>query len=372
MKPENKMAMSTVPDLDRHAWLMAENTSPGGKKPDDADIKYACDFLLREWQILPAALPGLVAWAGTRGQRHPDIQRACDRATALRLFGRIQLKVCRRLIDLMRHARVPYVLIKGSATRLTSYADFEERCGKDIDIAVPARYLDEAQRLVHEAGFIASEWDSCAKRFIRADPILRASVEAEHYELGFYARHQVVTGISPEDDAAIRRDMPSQYLWHTTDDGQLACYTSVDIHHGLNLDIRVEPVVRSARRIAWGGGDVCVPSPEWSVLLLIFKIYWEGTHGYYKGLYQYADLARQIARITDVDFAALKQLLIHYRLEVPAYYVLRRLESNLGMVLTPDQIDFLENLALTPLGDEVDAMACNDFGDMWPKMWGYR
>jgi hypothetical protein len=361
-----------VNELDHLAWLLGPSPDPGGKKPRDADIADACDFLLREWQILPAVLPALIAWAGTRGQRHPDVQRVRDRATALRLFGRIQLKIGLRLITLMQHAGVPYVLLKGSAARLSAYPDPEERCGKDIDIAVPARHLDGAQKLARDVGFVAAQWSPAVKRFRLADPILRAAVEAGHYELGFYARHQVVTDISPEDDAAIRRDMPSQYLWHTTADDRLACYTSIDIHHGLNLDIPVDPVVRSARIVAWRGANVRVPAPEWSVLFLIFKIYWEGTHTYGKGLYQYADLARQIVKFTTGDVAALRKTLAQYQLEVPAYYVLRRLSGNLATTLAPELTDFLDHLVLAPSGDEVDAMAFNDFGDMWPKLWGYR
>jgi hypothetical protein len=361
-----------VPDFDEFAFLLAPHPPAGPGAVDDDQLEAACRFLLREWQILPAALPVLLAWAGTRANGHPAVQRVRDRDAGLRLFGRIQFRVCMRLAGLLARRGIPYVLLKGSAARVTVYADLEDRCGKDIDIAVPARYLRQAQRAAREVGFVESQWNPGTKRFTPADPVLRARVEARHYELGFYARHQRVSDVPPADEAAIRRDIPHQYLWHTTAGDQLACYTTVDIHHGLNLDIPVDDVVRTARSIVRDGQPLSVPAPEWSVLFLIFKIYWEGTHTYRKGLYQFADLARHVAAFTDDDFTALRGLLAAYQLEVPAFYVLRRLESDLGVPLPASMGDALDALACTPDEEDVDAMAFNDFGDMWPKMWGQR
>jgi hypothetical protein len=334
------------------------------------DFAQACELALTSWQVLPTILPRLLDWAGSGLVDDPVAQRVRDRAVGLTIVSRIQLTLCRRLVEAFAGQGVPYVLLKSSAVRLTSYPSPELRSGKDIDVGVPAPFLRQAERIACELGFVPAEWDRRTNSFRRADPVLRALVESRHHELGFLARRQRVSGLTPEQEAAIRRDLPNQYIWHLAPDGRLACYTYVDIHHGLNLDMRVEPLVETAQVWEGDGWSAKVPRAEWTLLHLIYKIYWEGVHNYRKGGYQFADLARLLPQVSEESFQILLRLLARYNLDAAAYYVLRRLESDLGMELTPDQRAFLERAGTAPArGEPVDL---NDLGDMWPKLWGYR
>jgi hypothetical protein len=367
------MSAAMVDMPDRLAWLFGSNlTPPDGSLADEAVLDEAWALLSDNWQVIPLTGPRLLAWASPKLGQSPSAIALRDRMASVVNFARVQLKVCERFIHALHAAGVPYALLKGSAVRFTAYADPTDRCGKDIDLLTPRRYLGLAQQVAGDIGFVASQWNPEMKRFHRADPVRRAEVEAEHYELGFLVRRQVVDGLLSEDEAAIRRDMPSHYLWHEANDGRLACYVSTDIHHALSLDLPAEDLFHTVRTVRTEAGAISVPSPAWFTLHVIFKLYWEGVHTYKKGLYQYTDLLLHMRLMSERDQRELLELLAEHQLEVAAYYVLRRLETDLGETFPDILVEFLEQQAFTPQGEEVDARALNDMGDMWPKLWGYR
>jgi len=122
--------------------------------------------------------------------------------------------------------------------------------------------------------------------------------------------------------------------------------------------------------VAWNGLDIHVSPPEWILYHLIYKIYWEGVHHYCKGAYQYADITRLIPVTTKSVLERLLKLLDRYTLQVAGYYVLRRLKTNFGMILTPEIEEFLARTVQPPHNKEPRQL--NDLGDMWPKLWGRR
>lgn len=353
----------------RTAWLLGTGKPPRGPR-DSAEFAEACAFALSAWQVLPAVGPRLLAWGGRKQASEPAAQRVRDRMVSLDVLGRVQLRVCARLIETFQRRDIPYAMLKGSAVRFAAYPDPKLRVGKDFDVAVPASFLRRAEAATHDCGFIAAQWDPATKRFHLADPVLRARVEAQHYELGFLVRRQVATGVTPSEEAAIRRDLDSQFIWHLTDRGELACYLSVDLHHGLSLEVDVEPLVERSAPVSWNGLAVRLPPPEWILFHVIYKIYWEGVHHYRKGAYQFADLVRLIPATSEATFARLLEILREYRLEAAGYFVLRRLRLNFGLSLRPEVEAFLERAAHPP--PELEPLQVNDLGDMWPKLWGAR
>jgi hypothetical protein len=144
----------------------------------------------------------------------------------------VQLKLSRRLVYDIETSNIPYSLLKGEALRYPAYHRPEQRCGKDIDLAVPRPYLPAATAASLDNGFVPAEWSWEERRFRPARPELRRQVESRHHELGFLVRRQVVTDLTDAEAAAIRRDLANQVIWHTTDTDELACYISLDIHHG--------------------------------------------------------------------------------------------------------------------------------------------
>lgn len=368
------MSEATFAMPDRFAWLFgqAEPSRPAGSLKSEAEFTAAWHALRDNWQVLPVTAPRLSRWAAPALRKCPAACEMKDRLASVTNFARVQLQVGERFARALEAAGIPYALLKGSAARFTAYPDPLARCGKDIDLVTTRRHLGRAEKVARDVGFVPSQWNPGKKCFHLADPGLRARVEAQHYELGFLVRRQVVEGLSAEDEAAIRRDMPSHYLWHEADDGRLACYVSTDIHHALSLDIPADGLLAAARRTDAGDVALRVPSPAWLVFHLIFKIYWEGVNTYRKGLYQFVDLLFALRGFEEADCADLVALLEEYHLQVAAYYVLRRLETDLGEPIPDPLAGFVEQLCFTPEGEEVSAKDFNDMGDMWPKLWGYR
>ena len=364
---------SEVAIPDRLAWLFGAGEPPPDRSLASGDeFEEACGLLLDNWQVLPVTAPRLFAGASPALRKSASASAVRDRLASVQIFARIQLRIGARFVRALQDAKVPYALLKGSAVRFTAYDSPTDRCGHDIDIVTWPGCLRRAEEVALSVGFIPSQWSTPEKRFVRADPELRARVEAGHYELGFLVRRQAVDGLPAGTAQALRREAECHHLWHETGDGRLACFVSTDIHHALSLDLPADELLRTARDAVADDVSAPVPSPAWLAFHLVFKIYWEGVHTYRKGLYQFVDLQRQVRTMSDEDIAALLDLLALHRLEAAGYYVLRRLEIDFGEALPDRLIAFLDSQAFAPAGDEVDARAINDLGDMWPKLWGYR
>ncbi len=367
--PKNYETVS-VSSRPRFVWLLGD----GPVRPDDSltleEFESAAEFALGCWQILPAILPRLLAWSQGRFEGTPYATKLRDLAIAVQVLARVQTKLLQRFTSEMDHKRIPYVLLKGSASRLTCYTEPGMRGGLDVDVGVPRGFLERAEAIALEQGFLYSSLDDSRRHFFQITEAERADVEANHYELACLVRRQVIRDLEPEEDAAIRRSISFLRPWHVTSSGELGCYVTFDIHHGICLDIEVDSVVSTSDRTQVAGYSARTPRADWAVFHLIFKIYWEGVHNYKKGGYQYADLIRLIPNVRGALAMGLISLLSHYYLEAAAYYVLRRLQTEFHLKLSPELEAFVE-LAAEPPQDEFPT-DINDLGDMWPKIWGYR
>lgn len=189
-------------------------------------------------------------------------------------------------------------------------------------------------------------------------------------ELGFYVRRQKLHGIPGEVEQEIRQALPLAGLWEGCEEGGLECFVTVDLHHGLSPEISADELVYSAIALESEGMHLQVPCPEWAVFLTVYKLYWESVQGYERGGYQYADLVRLLPKFPESAVAPLLGLFARYKLEVAAYYVLRRLPRNFGVPMPAGLYDFL--IRLRTIGRHEDPQQCNDLGDAWPKLWGLR
>jgi len=357
-------------DPRRLLWLLEEDSPPPAQDWDEKTVEAACEFALYCWHVLPLIEPKLVALADELGFDGRALRRVRDRALAVKTLSLIQVKLCKRFTAELDGRGIPYSLLKGTAARFLSYTDPTLRCGLDIDVGVPRRFLSSAEDVAQALGFVRAQWNPGSRRFVPADLALRSLVESKHYELGFYIRQQVVDNLEPEVEAAIRRELPMDYMWHLTPEGALACYAALDIHHGLCLDIEAEPLVASSRRITCGDYAASFPRSEWLLFHLIYKIYWEGVHVYRKGSHQYADLIRLLPMCQGDSEEKLLSLLSQYRLETAGYYVLRRVGAEFPLRLSQRLREFVA--ANDYVSQEAEAVHANDFGDMWPKIWGFR
>jgi hypothetical protein len=356
---------------DRFAWLLGTEKAKPGVRFSTAQLEPACAFLLRNWQVLPTMAPKFLEWVDRKHQEAPEVQQIRDVTVAVRALARMQIHLANRFITELEQQNVPYTLMKGSSAALSLYPEVDLRSGLDVDVAVPRRYIRRAERIARDQGFVPAAFDAENRHAYPVSEEERREVEAGHYELACLNRLQIVEGLSPEDDAAIRRAIPIPRAWHKTEEGELACYVTLDVHHGICLDIPVDEMVDTARQETHHGYTSWIPQPEWMMLQLIFKLYWEGVQRYRsRGVYQYADLVRLVPQIKDDVAVRLFEILKQYDLEAGAYYVFRRLETTFGLKPGPDIREFLAEASIPPtdaLPNEV-----NDMGDMWPRLWGFR
>ena len=356
---------------DRFAWLLGSKDSKPSVRFAPEQVEPACAFLVRNWPVLPVMEPRFLQWIKREYQDVPEVQYVRDVTVAVRALARMQMLLATRFGAELERRGIPYVLMKGSAASLTLYPETDLRSGLDVDIGVPKPHIREAERIAREQGFVSAAFDENNRHAHEVNEHEKRAVESRHYELACMNRRQIVQGLAPEDEAAIRRSIPTPRTWHETEEGELACYVTFDIHHGICLDIPVDEMVDSARTVNHQENAVRVPQPEWMMLQLIFKIYWEGVQRYrMRGLYQFADVVRLVPEIHGPSASNLFELLKDYELEAAAYYVLRRVESDFGIPLNPELQEFLKQASIPPtdyLPTEV-----NDMGDMWPRLWGFR
>jgi len=351
-------------------WLLGIADVPS-RRADERALGDACAFALTCWQILPCVWRRLVAWAGVGVTNSVVTQSVRDRLASVHTLARTQRLLLERYVTELDRRHVPYVLLKGSAVCAMAYEYMTDRCGIDIDVGVSKKWIRDAEKIALDQGFVQAEFDAQNKRFFLGTFRHRAAVEKQHYELGFLVREQVIVDLDERTKAAIRRDLTHQDPWHETDEHDLACYVTLDLHHGLSMTCTVDEAVASSSELIRNGLRLRVPSVPWVVFQLIEKLYLEGVAVYRKGGYQYADLVRLVAKIETPDALALIELLSKHALGVPAFYVLRRLPTEFGVELPAPVKQFIAGFGQTPERGQ-DAYKLNDLGDMWPKLWGYR
>ncbi len=348
-------------------WLLGNAPVPMGTA-SRVEFDAAFAFAVHAWQLSPTLVPRIVDWAGTAGEDQ-RIARLRALAMATSALGAVQMTLCRRVAADLEREDIPYCLLKGSAVRVTAYPNPADRCGLDVDIAVPTPYLAAAEQAIRDQGFVPASLLDGGRHFRLVDPEERAVVEAEHYELACLVRRQRLHDMPAAVRAAVEQSIEMVRPWHHDGDS-LGCYVTLDVHHGLSLDIPVDEVVKGSRPASGPDGQLRVPSVGWMLFHLIFKIYWEGAHNYRKGAYQYADLIRVLELADDEAVGQVLDLLERYVLQAAGHYVLRRVPEEFRGRVPERLANFVRTARVAP--DGVFPSDVNDVGDMWPKLWGHR
>jgi hypothetical protein len=356
-------------------------TSPGWSFANDEDeSRRLVDRLLECWRLLPGVGPE--AFDDLADRMHTTQRaRLRDCWLAVIAFSKTQHHVARAAVGAMEASGLAYSLLKGIATGYCLYAQPWHRIASDLDVGVPRQNLVETERLMASIGFQPAQKNDRTQRFELADPRLRARVESQHYELGFLAKRARPTNLDDATLAAIRREPWAGRLWLDGADRPW-CYSLVDVHHALSHDLDLEALLASSVRVTRDAVTATVPDDAWLATHLVFKIYWEGVHNYGKGLYQYADLARVVARMTDASAVEFVGIMEHYNMLAGAHYVLRRvalfgttpgaeLQRFMGETLVaPSTVERADDPFTRPV--ELVPGDVNDLGDMWPRLWGQR
>lgn len=320
-------------------------------------------FLRSQWQVLPAILDAL-ATAECDTSQSPEL---LSRKSSIEALARIQNLAIAEISHEFERLGVEFSFLKGTAIRWICYDRPETRSGFDIDLAVRKSDVSKARAIVESLGFCQSVWLEEQRKFVRATISEQRWVENNHYELGYLIRRQVASDLDDIQRTSIESHLAeSPNPWHRSNDGRLCVYLNVDIHHGLSHDIPVDDMLESS--VVSKGFPV--PSNAWTLLHLVFKVYWEGVHSYGKGLYQFADLNRLWPLISKQDFDEFVVLVRALRLEAAAFYVIKRLEVTFSVGLNSYVQDFLSEIRTAPEG--ATPASQNDQGDMWSRLWGKR
>ncbi len=353
-----------------YLWIFGEGPVPSGPA-SEKELHEACAFALKSWQVLPTTWCRLKEWAGHKLASSSITQAVRDRVISLEILSQIQEILLVRFISELDKHHIPYVLLKGNAAGVLVYPHVTSRCGVDLDMGVPKQYIYDAERIALDIGFVQSEWNAKIKRFTQSDMCRRIQVEASHYELGFLARDQKVNDLEEDVVLAIHRDLPHQEPWHETENGDLACYVTLDLHHSLSLSCDLNGTFATSIQVERSGISYRTPSLPWVIFHITEKIYMEGVSTYRKGGHQFADLVRLVVKLNDYEAKLLVEIYSKYKMAIPAFYVLRRLLIEFELKLPNPLMELLENQQNVP-DRGVDAYQINDLGDPWSKIWGQR
>lgn len=358
---------SSMAPLARFSWLFSPNATVPNALPTSQDQEDIARVLLRSWQVLPAVLPKYLQWLGDETPNAVVLARS----KAIRALAQLQNQTWKQLSEQFHKERIPYVLLKSGALRWLCYQQPTDRCGFDVDIGVPRRYLQRSQEIVAQQGFQAAQWLEKHQRFERANPILKVLTEMVHYELGFLVCPKKVSGLHARTLQALsdqKEEIPN--LWHFDAHHQPFGYVVLDIHHGISREISVDDMVATSRPFTKDSQLFHAPRLAWMAFHLIFKIYWEGVHNYDLTAYQFADLCRLLPLMDDTESEFLIHTLQRWQLVAAGYFVLRRLPHNFETPLPAKLQDFV-NQAAKP-NRSIKPKDQNDLGDMWGKVWGGR
>lgn len=359
-RPPEPVTCAAVPHC---AWLLAPAAEPVAA-PTKAMVETACEFALDIWQILPAAWPRLNAWAGSSLSECDLSARARDRLVAVDAMVRLQWLLTARYLGELERRHIPHALLGGHASAVLAYAQPADRAALAVDIGVAEQCRSEAEDIACEQGFAPAEWNPATRRF--------EHIAAGSGGLFILARDQVVSNLDDARQDAIRRDLAGLAWWHETEDGELACYVTLNLRTSLAGGRPIDAALASATPCARDPTiSLRVPSPAWAILDIVANIYFEGVTTYRRGHDGYADLIRLLPLLHHRDAVRLARMLEVQGLAVPAFYILRRLPSEFGIAL-PAPLAGLVDGYRQPRPDESDALGASDLGDVWSKLWGER
>ena len=364
----SQLAASPPEESDVIAFIVGATPQPLKRRPPAVSAAIV-NRLLACWQILPSVSDEFITGAAGKILLPNDHRRLVQARLAVIAFQKAQIVGCRPLMQALEHSGLHYSLLKGAAAACVLYPERYMRAAWDFDIGVAWNDLPAAEALAIETGFHQAERDAESNRFYRANRQLRAIVEKDHYELGYLVRRLQVTNLSAETLEAIRTEKWTHQFWHDTDSDAPWCYAAADIHHSMSLEIGLDELLATSRRITVANEPVRVPNEVWQAVHLIYKLYWEGVHNYAKGLYQYSDLVRLLPKLNAAHFARVVDILETYNLVAAGYHTLKHLHK-FGVVLPPHIVNFIADAQYPPAGSDPNGL--NDLGDVWPKLWGRR
>lgn len=348
--------------------LMAPNACCNLKPSDSGEVK---EFLSSLWQINPLLWKQVAKQWPKFHNNKVGWELYRDQNYAIKKHAELQNAEILAFAHLFKTYSIDYVFLKSSAMRWMVYENPLHRCGRDVDVLVKRDQIDQSLKLIEAMGYHRAQWNNSLKRFTYADEKLRQSVEKDHFELGFYVKPCHIEGLSANQEKQIRNQLVfNPNNWHIDENDLLSYYYIVDVHHRLSIDAYDEDIMQSSISIEHEGFELKFLSLSWNLFFLIYKLYWEGVHNYLRGGYQFADLCRIVSNLNYDSIVELDKILARYRLKAAAYYVLRRLPSEFGIIL-PQKLQALVDDYRWPESG-LSPIDQNDLGDMWEKTWGHR
>jgi hypothetical protein len=335
------------------AWLLGTCDIAGQAPPTPCTHEMALALARRCWRNLPVLAPRMREWAG-----HGLPAQLQDRLEAVTATSAIRDAWTAEFAKRMNRNNIPYAIIKGVACGVLAYVDTQERASFDLDVAVPRPFVRAAQRIAEDCGFQPAQWDQATGTFHYPNYLMRSLTEASHFELGYLVRRQFLcTPADPQFKRLVSQCTRDQISLHVTEQGDVACYIGIDIHHGLALDIAVDEFVATALSKQFNGTPVKVISVAGALFHAVLKIYIEGS-AWGEGLHHYTDCIRLLAQADDTVAEQFSVLLAKYNFHGEAYRVLCRIPTDFFVQLPPAFLKIVEE----------SASAGAQRPDMWEKL----
>src|SRR5208337_1169246 len=244
-------------ERDLLALIAGSTPSPKSRRSDE-DSKELVDLLLRSWNILPSISDSLFGELAVLLPKQ-ELARIARAWLAVTAFVKAQIAACLPFVRALDRSGLNYALLKGSAMSFLAPEPPVLRAGWDFDVGVAYPDLKRAEALAAASGFWPAEYVPSTKQFVHADSALRAQVEAQHYELGFFVRRLEVTNLSGETIDAIRTDPWTQRFWFGAGEKNPWCYAVLDIHHAISRDIGLDELLAEAGAVIIGGDRLRLP-----------------------------------------------------------------------------------------------------------------
>jgi len=140
--------------MDNFLWMLDNKYTPQNFLSDEVSVKLACEFALDCWQILPTVWSRLENLVKSSGSYSTYLEPVHDRLTSMQVLAKVQHRILGRFLSELESQYIPFVLLKGTASRALVYKQETDRCGVDIDIGIPKEAIYDAEKIALELAFI--------------------------------------------------------------------------------------------------------------------------------------------------------------------------------------------------------------------------
>jgi hypothetical protein len=273
-----------------------------------------------------ARLPAEVAAAWEADAFHARMQCNLQRADALQVASHL------------RSRSIPHAFLKGLPYRETLYRPVWIRLSGDTDLLVHKRDVERARAALREIGFFQASCADDYTDFRPATPWQIRETEANHHELAQFVKiHRLVNLPDGFWGPAFVRKAPFSFERGAA--GPLF-NSALDVHWAAHFLFADEPVLETAVEIEVTGKQrIPAVNLVWSVVITLFKLYFESFDRVHRGFGPLADLAALLREPPPAGtWERIGEIVSRHGIEAATFYTLSAAEDVAGRRLIPAEL----------------------------------